>query len=176
MQRQQSYSALRAGIAFGWALGCTLTVGLATRAGAETLRVAYVQPRGFFDAAVLGRIEAPLPLGQVKGLVAAGEVYSASQSQTTSTTVAVYLMLRHYPFPKAVVSPFVAVGAGMHAIRSRRTIDGIGTLSGTESAVKGHFWAGLRGPSLEGLHPFLETRWTVPSKYVFDYVAVGIGL
>ena len=174
MNAGQGQPVMRAG--FVCALGCLLAVGLPARAGAETLRVAYVQPRGFFDSAVLGRIEAPLPLGQVKGLVAAGELYTASQSQTTSTTVAFYLMLRNYPFATALISPFVAAGVGVHAIRSRRTIDGIGTLSGTESAAKGHFWAGLRGPSIEGIHPFLETRWTVPSKYVFDYVALGVGL
>lgn len=150
--------------------------GLLVRAAAaETVRVAYAQPRGFFDSAVLARAEAPLPVGQVKGLVAAGELYSSSQADITATSLAFYLMLRNYPLPKAVVSPFVAAGVGAHAIRSRRTIDGIGTLSGTESSVKGHFWAGLRGPSIEGARPFLETRWSVPSKYIFDYVAVGVG-
>ncbi len=157
------------------AVGCGLLAAPAA-VRAETLRVAYVHPRGFYDKAVLGRLEAPMPLREVKGLAVAGELYSASQDQVSSTTLSFYVMLRHYSFPTAMLSPFVGVGAGIHAIRSRRPIAGIGTLTGTESAVKGHFWTGVRGPSLMGVRPFLETRWTVPSKYVFDYVAVGAGL
>ncbi len=153
-----------------------IALWLTPPAHAEVVRVASAWPRGFYDRAVFGRAEAPLPLGpQVKNVAAAVEVYGASRDGVNSTSLAAYVMLRHYAFPKAVASPFVAVGAGLHAIRSRRTIEGIGTLSGTESSVKGHFWAGVRGPSIEGARPFLETRWTAPSKYVFDYVAVGIG-
>ena len=157
------------------ATGILASLAVSRPASAETLRVAYVQPRGFFDTAVLARVEAPLPIGEIKGLVAAGELYSSSKDQVTSTSLGFYLMLRNYPLPHAMISPYVAAGAGLHAIRSRRAIDGIGTLSGTESSVKGHFWVGLRGPSIEGARPFLETRWSVPSKYIFDYLAVGVG-
>jgi hypothetical protein len=143
-------------------------------AAAQIVRVAYAKPRGFFPGAGFGRIEIPVPLTKTHSVFVAGEVYIASHENVSSTTFSGYAMLRNDPFPRAILSPFAAIGVGAHAIRSRTTLQDVRTLTVTETSAKGHFWAGVRLPGLAGVRPVVETRWTVPSKYVFDYIAAGI--
>lgn len=152
----------------------TSLAAAAAPAAAQSVRLALAHPRGYFPAAGFGRLEVGVTPAHVRGLAVGGEVYAASHDDVTATTLSAYLLLRHEPFPRLPLSPFAAIGVGAHAIRNRVRVPDVGTLSATETAVKGHFWAGVRLKTPLGVHPFVETRWTVPSKYVFDYVAGGL--
>lgn len=142
---------------------------------AQTVRAGVWKPRGFFPQLYAGRIETPLHVGQLQGVAVGGEIVLGSHENTSTTTLSAYVMVRHeVVLPVKGLVPYVAAGAGGHVLRNRVTVPDVRVLTKSDTAVKGHAWAGVRLPGIDVLHPYVETRWTVPSDYVLDYVAFGV--
>src|SRR5436190_17448864 len=80
------------------------------RVAAQSVRLAYAWPRGYYPGAGLARIEVPTPIGGLKDIGVSGEIYIASHEGVSSTTLSAYAFVRNEPFPHAIVTPFVAAG------------------------------------------------------------------
>lgn len=142
---------------------------------AQTVRAGLWKPRGYFPKLYAARIEVPLRVGQLQGVAVGGEIVLGSHENISATTLSAYVMVRHDILPpKSIVSPYVAAGAGGHILRDRVTVPDVRVLTKSETTVKGHAWAGVRLPGIDVLHPYVETRWTIPSDYVLDYIAFGV--
>ncbi len=144
-------------------------------ASAQAVRGGLWKSRGFFDTMYAARIEAPVRTGELQNVFIGGEVSGASRDNVSLVALSLYAIVRHEVTPRtSLVVPYVAAGVGGHVLRNRVTIPDVRLLTKTDTSAKGHVWLGARLPGVDVLHPYVETRWTVPSDYIFDYVAIGV--
>jgi hypothetical protein len=165
-----------------FALGCALLTTLASASSPALADVllAGAATRGFFDWEAMGGYERGLPLKHsVSGLTfpVRFEGHFATRNGVTNMALSTYLLAwyRIPGFSKVDFGPYVATGPALHLQGAYTNLGDYGdVVVEGESVLKWQILVGSRLIAGERTDLYTEARYTIPSEFDFDYVAVGV--
>lgn len=138
--------------------------------------------RGFFNWEVNGGYEHLIPVGVIPpdfplDVPARIEGHFAYRDNVTHIGLSVYTFLRFVVpgFEHTGFGPYLATGPGVHILGSWASLESFGdVLTDSEATLKWHALAGARLIRGRTVDLYTEARYTLPSDYDFDYVALGL--
>jgi hypothetical protein len=105
------------------------------------------------------------------------EGHFATRDRVTNIVLSTYA-LAHLTIPgfkDSDFSPYVSTGPGFHIQGSYSDLGAVGdVLANGEAALKWHFLIGAILARGERLDVYTESRYTIPSSFDFDYIALGV--
>jgi hypothetical protein len=168
-----------AGIVLAVLAALAIPISTPAPARADVL-LAGAATRGFFDWEAMGGYERDLPLrAKVSGLTfpVRFEGHFATREGVTNMAFSSYLLATYQipGFANVDFAPFVATGPALHLQGAWTNLGEFGdVLVEGESTLKWQFLVGSRLIAGEHADLYTEARYTVPSEFDFDYIAVGI--
>ncbi len=150
-------------------------------AGADIL-VAGAAARGFFGWDAIAGYERKLPVKNIPeesplDLPLRIEGHFAYKDNVTHIALSTYVLVRYVipGFEENGFGPYLATGPGAHILGSWSNLESFGdVLSDAQATLKWHALVGARLARGRTFDLYTEARYTLPSEYTFDYVAVGI--
>jgi len=164
--------------AAGSALAAALAAG-SLPAQADVL-IAGAATRGFYDWEAMAGYERGLPVHHsVPGLTfpVRFEGHFATKNGVTNMALSSYLLAwyRIPGFSKVDFGPYVATGPALHLQGAYSNLGDFGdVLVEGQTALKWQFLVGSRLIAGERTDLYTEARYTIPSEFDFDYVAIGL--
>ena len=164
-------------------LARALALWIALAAGAPAhadVLFAGAATRGYFDWEAQGGYEHPLPVREtVSGLSfpIRLEGHFATREGVTNLALSSYLLAwyRIPGFSKVDFAPYVATGPAFHLQGAYTNLGDYGdVVVEGESVLKWQVLVGTRLIAGERTDLYTEARYTIPSEFDFDYVAIGL--
>jgi hypothetical protein len=142
--------------------------------------IAGAATRGFFDWEGMAGYERGLPVhANIHGLTfpVRLEGHFATREGVTNMTFSTYLLAAYRipGFDRVDFSPYVATGPALHLQGAWTNLGDFGdVLVEGETTVKWQLLVGSRLIAGERADLYTEARYTIPSEFDFDYIALGI--